>query len=298
MPFFRNIKSLLYKILTGYGFYVCIVFTVILCFSADIYEDFGNGNKYSAFKALMEFDRDFMFSDTAFCSLEVMQSGTGSWLSLFIPIVASFSFVPIICDEYDAKAIRFEIFRSSKLCYHSSKFIAACLSGGLAIMFGFGLFAAIEYLLFPNISEYESGMQQMYEEMLIIQYPDISESGYTMVVVQKLISMFVYGAACSAPVMMLTIIVRNKYLVVCIPFFIKYALNQICSKLQTQAVGDYKSMDMELLRAVGIVNPDALARLSQYGEDKKYVLIYSGSIIAISFIVYMIVALRKGDSGE
>lgn len=298
MTFFRNIKSLLYKILTGYGFYVCIVFTVILCFSADIYEDFGNGNKYSAFKALMEFDRDFMLSNTAFCSLEVIQSSTGSWLSLFIPIVASFSFVPIICDEYEAKAIRFEIFRSSKLCYHSSKFIVACLSGGLAIMLGFGLFTAIEYLLFPNISEYQSGMQEMYKEMLIIQYPDISESGYTVVVVQKLISMFMYGAVCSAPVMMLTIIVRNKYLVVCIPVFIKYALNQTCIKLKTQAVADYKSMDMELLRAVGIVNPDALAILSQYGEDKKDVLMYNSIIIAISFIVYLIIALRKVDSGE
>lgn len=298
MTFFRNIKSLLYRILTGYGFYICIVFTVILCFSADIYEDFGNGNKYSAFKALIGFDRDFMLSNTSFCSLAVMQKGTGSWLSLFIPIVASFSFVPIICDEYEAKAIRFEVFRCSKLCYHSSKFIAACLSGGLAIMLGFGLFTAIEYLLFPNISEYEPGIQEMYKEMLIIQYPDISESGYAMVVLQKLISMFMYGVVCSAPIMLLTIIVSNKYLVMCIPFFIKYALNQTCVKLQTQALADYKSMDIELLQMAGIVNPDALARLSQYGEDKKDVLIYSGIIIVISFAVYLTVSLRKVDSGE
>lgn len=298
MTFLRNIKSLLYKVLTGYGFYICIVFTVILCFSADIYEDLANGNKYSAFKVLMDFDRDFMLSNTDFCSLEVMQKGIGSWLSLFIPIVASFPFVPLICDEYEAKALRFEVFRSSKVCYRVSSFITACVSGGLAIMFGFGLFTAIECLLFPDISEYESGMQEMYREMLMHRFPDLSESGFALVVVQKLATMFMYGAVCCAPVMMFTIIVRNKYLVMCIPFFIKYALNQTCIKLQTQATADYNNMDMDLLHSVGIVNPDALARLSEYGEDKKDVLIYSGIIIAISFVVYLIVSLRKVDSGE
>lgn len=165
-------------------------------------------------------------------------------------------------------------------------------------MLGYGFFMGIEYLLFPDISEYETGMQEMYREMLMYRFPDLSESGFALIVVQKLASMFMYGAVCCAPVMMLTIMVRNKYLVMCIPFFIKYALNQTCIKLQTQATADYNNMDMELLRNVGIVNPDALARISEYGEDKKDVLIYSGIIIAISFAVYLIVSLRKVDSGE
>lgn len=298
MTFFRNIKSLLYKILTGYGFYICIIFTTVLSFSAEIYIDSVNGNKYSVFRALMDFDRDYMLTDTAFCSFEVMQKGSGSWLSLFIPIVASFSFVPLMCDEYEAKAIRFEVFRSSKACYHSSRFITACLSGGLAIMLGYGLFMWITYLLFPHINEYESGMQELYREMLMYRFPDLTESGFTIIVVQKLASMFTYGAVCCAPVIMLTIIIRNKYLVMCIPFFIKYALNQTCIKLQTQATADYNNMDMELLHKVEIINPDALARLSEYGANKKSVLIYSGIIIAISFVVYLIVSLRKVDSGE
>ncbi|MBO5383450.1 MAG: hypothetical protein J6A30_04030 [Ruminococcus sp.] len=298
MTFFRNIKSLLYKILTGYGFYICIIFTTVLSFSAEIYIDFVNGNKYSVFNALMSFDRDYMLRNTVFCSTEVMLKGSASWLSLFIPIVASFSFVPLMCDEYEAKAIRFEVFRSSKACYHSSKFITACLSGGLAIMLGYGLFMWIAYLLFPDISEYESGMQELYREMLMYRFPDLTESGFTIIVVQKLASMFMYGAVCCAPVIMLTIIIRNKYLVMCIPFFIKYALNQTCIKLQTQATADYNNMDMELLQNVGIVNPDALARLSEYGANKKSVLIYRGIIIAISFVVYLIVSLRKVDSGE
>lgn len=298
MTFFRNIKSLLYKILTGYGFYICIIFTTVLSFSAEIYIDSVNGNKYSVFNALMSFDRDYMLRNTVFCSTEVMLKGSASWLSLFIPIVASFSFVPLMCDEYEAKAIRFEVFRSSKACYHLSRFITACFSGGLAIMLGYGLFMGIAYLLFPDISEYESGMQEIYREMLMYQFSELSESSFTLIVVKKLTLMFMYGAVSCAPVMMLTIMVRNKYLVMCIPFFIKYAVNQTCIKLQTQATADYNNMDTELLHKVEIINPDALARLSEYGGDKKNVLIYSIIIIVISFAVYKVASLRKVDSGE
>lgn len=298
MAFFRNSKSYFIKIMTGYGFYVCIIFTAVLCFSAEIYEDFGNGNKYSAFRALMEFDRDFMLGDTAFCSLEVMKKGAGSWISLFIPIVSSFSFVQLICDEYDSKAVRFEIFRSSRLCFHSSKFIVSCLSGGLAVMLGFGLFTIASYMLFPDISGYETDMRNMYMETLTNQQSITLERVTARLIAQKSASMFMYGAVCSVPAMLLTAIVRNKYLVLCIPFFIKYAVNQTLIKLQTQAAADYENMDVELLRAAGIVNPDALSRLNQYGNDKKYVLIYSFIITIIAFIIYLIAALRKEDSGE
>ena len=68
----RNIRTNIYKILTGYGFYICIIFTAVLCFSAYIYEDSMNGDKYSVFMAHKTFDKDFMLSDTRFCSFEVM----------------------------------------------------------------------------------------------------------------------------------------------------------------------------------------------------------------------------------
>jgi len=70
---FRNIKANFYKILTGYGFYLCVLFTTVLCFSANIYENPQNMDKYSAIKSLIVFDIDFMLSDISFCSFEVMR---------------------------------------------------------------------------------------------------------------------------------------------------------------------------------------------------------------------------------
>jgi hypothetical protein len=123
----RNIKMDIYKILTSYGFYICIIFTVVLCFFTYIYEDSTNGDKYSALMSITSFDKDFMLCDTRFCSFEVMRKGSGSWLSLFIPLISAFAFIPLVCDEYEAKSVRLEIFRSSKMCYNLSKFITACL---------------------------------------------------------------------------------------------------------------------------------------------------------------------------
>lgn len=294
----RNIRSNFYKILSGYGFYVCIVFTALLCFSANIYEDAGSGNKYSSISSLVNFDREFMLRNTSFCSFNVMCKGSGSWLSMFIPIISAFSFVPIACDEHEAKSIRFEVFRSSKMCYSASRFVTACFSGGLAVMLGFGLFVLLEYTLFPNITEYSDSSRAVFEEMLCYKYPGFTEQGYIPIFAEKLGCMFMYGAVCVAPTIMITSVVHNKYLVLCIPFFAKYAVNQTCVKLQSQTFGDYENFDTSFSRIISIINPDALSYLSQYGEDKKYVLIYSGIIIALSIIIYLIMCSGRVDCGE
>ena len=294
----KNIKINSYKILTGYGFYICIVFTAILCFSANIYEDLSNGNKYSVFASLLKFDKNFMLSDTSFCSFEVMRKGAGSWLSMFIPIISSFAFVPLFCDEYEAKSVRFEVFRSSKIRYYASRFITACFCGGLAIMLGFGLFTLTEYALFPNISEYEASLKMMYGEIMRHQFPDIIQNSFVPIILGKMVEMFLYGAVCTAPVILLTSIIRNKYLVLCIPFFLKYAMNQTLIKLNSQAISDFEHVDTRLLKISSILNPDALSYLSEYGTDKKAVLIYSGIIVSASAVLYLIICGRRIDSGE
>lgn len=294
----RNIKTNIYKIITGYGFYVCILFTTVLCFSAYIYEDSMNSDKYSAFMSLKSFDRDFMLGDTRFCSFEVMRKGAGSWLSLFIPLISAFAFIPLVCDEYEAKLVRLEIFRSSKICYNLSKFITACLCGGFAVMLGFGLFTLADYALFPNINEYNTELKKAYEEILVYSYPSITQNGYGFIILKKLGEMFLYGAICAAPAIMFTSLIRNKYLVLCIPFFIKYTIDQTCIKLQSQASSDYTNVDTEILKISSIADPDALSYLSDFGNDKKLVIIYNVVLLLTAAVIYLIIQSRRFDSGE
>lgn len=294
-----NIKTEFRKVLTGYGFYLCIAFTTILCFSAEIYQDGAANDRYSVIRSFMTFDRNFLLSDTQFCSLEVMRKGSWGWIQLFIPIVSAFAFVPLKCDEHEAKVVRYEVFRSSRMKYHLSEIIAGCISGGLAVTAGYGIYAALVYKMFPDISDYSADLAEMYREGMS-SYINPS-TGYPGAALVKLGCVFLYGATISAVVIMLSGLIRNKYLVLCIPFFIKYAMNQTCQKVSSQIyekTGNGETPDQRLSEIISVIYPDALSQLNEYGVLKKYVLIYSAFILAVSFVLYLIFTMTRVDSGE
>lgn len=294
----RNIRSEFYKILTGYGFYLCIAFTAVLCFSAHIYIDPVNNDRYSVLMFLRSFDREFMLNDACFCSFSVMLKGAGSWLSMFIPIISAFAFVPLVCDEYEARSVRFEIFRSSKLSYRASRFVTAFICGGVAVTAGFAIYTALVYMLFPGISEYGAEKREMFEQMYSYAFPEIIRGKYHIAVVKKLLAIFFYGALSAVPAITLTSLVRNKYLAMCIPFFMKYAADQTCVKLQSQALSDLENADEKLLKLSSVISPDSLAYFSELGENKRAVMIYSLALAAAAMAAYLIIHGRRLDSGE
>lgn len=292
----RCVYTDLRKILTSYGFYVCVVFSAVLCFSANIYTDVVKDDRYSVFTALVTFDRRFMLTDTSFCAQSIILKGADGWLPMFIPIISAFAFIPLICDEHEAKSVRFEIFRTSKCSFYISRFVTALLCGALAVTIGYLIFIGLVLLLFPHLSEYRPQQTEMFYENLRYVYPEISR-GVLLPVVKTLGSVFIYGAFWAMPAVLLTAVVRNKYIVLCVPFFLKYALGQLCQKLQAQAVSDIQHTDMKLLEFTGVIHPDSLAHLSQLG-DKKSVLIYSGLLVIAAFVLYMLLQTRRLDSGE
>lgn len=293
----RKIRCDMSKALTGCGFWVCAVFTVILCFSANIYTDTIKNDRYSAFSALRAFDREFMLSDMLFCSFNVIMQAAGSWLPMFIPIISAFSFVPIMCDEYESRSVRFEIFRTSRTSYHISRFVTSFLCGGLAVTIGYAAFSGLSCILFPSINDYPQAEKEMFIELLSDSFPELVST--EMIPILKILgSMFLYGAVSALPAVTLTAVIRNKYLVLCIPFFLKYALGQLCMKLQSQTLADYTNIDEKLLRIVAIIHPDGLAHLTQAGENTIAVLVYNGIFVLILLSVYLIIQTRRTDCGE
>ena len=297
MIFIKTTIINLRKTVTGYGFWVCAGFTVILCFSANIYTDVIKNDRYSVFSSLRTFDREFMLSDTSFCSFNVIQRSVSGWLSLFIPIIAAFAFIPLVCDEYEAKSVRFEIFRAGKRSFHLSRFLTALVCGGLAVTIGFAVFSVLAFLLFPGIGEYDPMKREMLLESLSCTFPEIKNS-LVLPMLKTLGVVFLYGAVSAVPAITLTAVIRNKYLVLCIPFFLKYAVGQTCIKMQSQAVADYGHTDKGMMKLACIVNPDSLAYLPQMGELKAAVLLYSGGLVLAALAVFIIIQSRRSDSGE
>lgn len=297
MRLLKNISVNLKMVFTNYGFYLCAVFTVILCMCASIYYEGRTNENYSVIKSLTEFDRQFMLHDTSFCSYQVIERGSGSWLSMFVPIISAFAFVPIICDEAESKMIRNSVFHSSKLTFYASKYITACLSGGLAVMLGFAVFAVIINFTFPNIDQYSPELQEHLKESLFYSFPKLAKHGYGALICVKFLEIFIYGAVAAAPAVMLTSFIRNKYLVMCIPFFFKYAVTQTCFKLISEAWSDLENPNVKLSKFAYIIAPDSVVSLFSYNE-KNYILIYNLLLVTAAFIFYIIIQKRRLDCGE
>lgn len=289
-----NYNVNLRKVLTGYGFYVSVVFTILLLALSSIYST-GNYDSYSAIHVLMEYDRDFMLNDTRLCSYSVVRNSTGGWFSMFIPIISAFAFVPIICDEYDSGSVRFNIFRSSKLRYHISKFIIGSISGGLAVLAGFIVYTFFVYSVFPNISQYSPESQSFFEQSIKNSFPHIFEYGYIPLLLLKSLEIFIYGFVSSALAVLFTSFIRNKYLVMCIPFFVKYVVTQTCTKFNFDAM---VKQNMGVIKLSNIINPDSVLNLYLYNDYRHIIIIYNIILWAVLFAVYIVISGKRVDCGE
>lgn len=292
-----SIKTNLYKVLLSKEFYICSAFTVILCFSANIYTDIEKNDRYSVFTALRTIDREFMLTDISFCSFNVIQHAIGGWFSMFIPIVAAYPFIPLVCDEFETKSIRYEIFRTNRIVYYISRFFTACICGGLAVVLGYAFFSVLAFTLFPSFSDYDSAQCELLLETTGYSYIDF-ENVLRIPVLKTFGIVFLYGFVMAVPSIALTAVIRNKYLVLCIPFFLKYAVGQTCIKLQSQALSDIENTNEKLLKITSIISPDSLANLYHTGDIKNEILLYNICVVLVTLIVYVIIQLRRFDSGE
>lgn len=297
MKILRNGKVDAIKILTGYGFYVSIFFTVLLCLSSPVYSDGQRNEVYSAASILSQFDEKSMLEHGEMNSFLVSMTGNRGWLSLFIPIIGGFAFVPILCDEYRAGAVRNYIFRSSNFCYHTAKYVMACLSGGLAVMVGYGIYMGIVSMMFPAIGLYQGDLQEVIRQQAMDAYPGISLLGYGGMMALKLVEIFLYGTFSVAWVIFLSSFVRNKYLVLCIPFFLQYAIAQFCTKIRMDAWSG-EGFKEKLARLLNIILLDSVADLNQYASDAKYILLFHVIGISLLYAAYMWILGRRTDYGE
>ena len=298
MKIIRLVSSNFKKILTSPGFYACISLTVILCFCSEVYFDAQKMQAYSVISVLIDFDRKDILTDPQLCSFAVFSAGNGTWVLMFIPIVAAFAFVPLLCDGRESKALRYSVFRTSKWSFSTGNFLTAFLAGGFAVVIGFIIFGVCIFLMFPNISEYSTDKIANYESTLTYFYPDFLQYGYPFLISEKILGMFAFGAVSAIPAFFLTGFMKNKYLIICIPFFVKYALMQSNGILSAQAFSNYENPNTKLLKILSITDTNALGNLFDYSADIKYILLFNGIVLCAAYFIYCFLMNRRLDYGE
>ena len=267
------------KIFTSRGFYLCVFLTVILLFSAEIYTDYRTTDRYSVFRALTSFSPEKRLAvGEEMCNIRVLSSALNGWFTLFTPIAAAFCFIPIICTEREENAVRFQMFRSSKIRYNAAQFLSGIFSSGNAVALGYLIFSAVVMITFPDISQFNETTSENIK-MWSQSYPVL------------LFRVWCFGAFWGMPAMLLSSVIRNKYIVMCLPFFLKYGLGQAyLTAISTAINGD---IDENILKIVSFFSPDGLLGSSPWYEKAALF----GGLAILFFAAYMIITAKRGDSG-
>lgn len=279
----RELSVSFRKIMTSRGFFLCIGMTVLLLFTTAVYTDMTTQNRYSVIRALTDLTAEERSEHYELCRTTVMQGARGGWFTMFVPIITAFCFVPHICAERDSNAIRFQVFRSSKLKYNLTQFVSGTVAAGTAVLVGYTLFCGAVYLLFPAPSEYSGWNADI-----------IASYGFSLP--KLLLEIWLYGVFWGIPAMFCAAVMRNKYLIMCIPFFAKYALTQTVQMIQLNSVGDYENINLGLLNLASIVNPDGLLWIADQPDFKAPALFF-GVTAAVFAAAYLIIGQNRRDSG-
>lgn len=103
---------------------------------------------------------------TAFSSEEIMVNFLNSpWFPMLLLLICAFPAVSLFADEYYSGTLYFTLPRTSVDSYSFAKFVAAILSGSMVFACGFGIYALLIKMRFPDINRYTAEMIQDYQMM-------------------------------------------------------------------------------------------------------------------------------------
>lgn len=279
----KSLKCDLHKTMLSTGFVAAIFIAFLLCFTENIYIDSKTMQAFSVFEVLFKFKRSFMESNTSFYSLSVFGSAFSGYSAMFLPVLASFPFVFSQSAERNSGNIRFSIYRTKRLKYYLSKFICAVLSGGICIMLGVLFFGIFSCCAFPGIEYYPHLNLEKYA-------PD----GVFAEVGKKLLSSFIYGGINAIPAFFLSSFCRNRYIILCVPFLMRFMLDTATKKITANSP-DYNIYEM--------VFPFESYAPSQIPYLKAGSMLYSTIAVTVIFsavmlLGYIIIMELRTDKGE
>lgn len=300
---FRLLVVNVRKSITDKSFYACVLMVFALCFTATISHNAQTGDPENILFAVFHYDNATLLSDVSFNAFAVFQKGGEGWLAMFIPIIAAFSFMSSFYEERQSKFIRYCISRTKKLTYHAGNFISALLSGGAIAVIGYILFGIVIRMTFPPMSEYTKETIDLFNSEVLANYGSIifhiySTQGIWILYAISCVEMFLFGAMAVLPAFVLSAVIRNKYLILCIPFFLYYVLTQLSARLYGIAYADIMNPDEALARIGTIINPLTILSVLSRLRTSNTVLVLDFVLLISAFLMFHILMNRRLDSGE
>lgn len=289
------------KLFGSLTFWAGVLGTAVICMLSGVYFNPQNGQTESVIAIYSHYTKEALLQNVQFSFHSIFSAGLGSWLKLFMPVIVSIAVVNIKLDEQGSGIWRFTEHRIGKWKYHIGTCLFYLLSGGLTLLFGYGLFGLIVYLLFPPLSEYPVEQMQYYLDNAFWQESIMQKlylsGGLPLTVVMQLAEIFLYGAVGTAVSLLLSSFADNKYVIICTPFFLKYVLNQFCTKLIYSAYADQAQPKEWLGEIASIIDPEAVTNILSYSHHIVIVLLLNVGVVLLSGILYCVIRNRRESYG-
>ena len=223
-----------------------IVGVLVLCLVETGYADYRNGTEYTVLSLIAKAGDEKFRNEVQVTDLELWCAGTGQWLVMFLPAVASSGYLLVLSEEQKHRNRTFMLMRSGITRYCVSKAVSACIVSGLCCMAGYAVYGLLTAAVFPHISRCGSDIT----EIILMQ---LGGTSVWDVVWKRLLGMFAFGMACALPGYVLGFLFSDKYVLVCVPVLVSYLYGQVMNELTVHASSQTASIvcnaaNMQLLK--------------------------------------------------
>lgn len=267
-----------------------VLTTAFLCLLSPLYYNPKTGDAESVAYVYFHYTREALLQDIYLSSYGAFSAALGGWLTLFAPVTASFAAVTVTADERCSGAWRLILHRTGKFRYALGRCIFFMLSGGITIALGCGIFGIITAEAFPSPLEYPNENTENFLSSFFGEGSALNRiysfGGLFAAAAAQILEFFIYGVCCVTAPMIISAFCENKYIIICIPFFLKYMLNRICAALLAASIN---SGNERLAGIANIIDPDGIAMAFSYNENAAEIIFLNFSLIFFSMILFFII---------
>lgn len=270
----KGIAAELGNVMGSPWFYLAVAGLVVLLLSAEYYTD-GFGRSYSIgslFFAGQKPDRQFAFS-------YLLSAGVGGGMfRCFASLCISLPFVMRMSSERTCGYIRFANYYAGTGKYVLVKGLTGLLSGGLVAAAGF-----LCYTLVLLSGAYICGWDSL---------PDGAETA--VVCLRLTLGVFLYGVFSIGWIYPFVGWIKDKYVLVCIPFLCRYLYLQVLFQISLKKA---EMVDITGLERVSKMYPDSIIFSTGQNTDWQGLCLRCLLVLA-AVALWLIVMKRRRDLGE
>lgn len=189
-------------------FLLCVICAAVACFF-DVGLQTDEASSLTVLECVIQICRGKLTAEYVGCSVpSLLLNAGGESFSMLIPILVSLSFALPVCVQRQGGNLRFILHRTGLAGYCVSGLVAASITGGLVMTLGTLLYGVCLLPFFPLQDPWGGAALRVILGTLV----------------QKLAGMFLLGASGVLPAYLISFFTTNLYLVLCIPFLLRYLM--------------------------------------------------------------------------